>query len=139
MNSLSVARIQYECIFVLAYLLSLTRILNEFINVFANSLSSLWNYFEFTFMYANLSPFLRIHYLLHEFTMDYLFLWIQNRFIIFFVKILWIHYQFRKFTMNSLSFSPIDYVLTILCIESLWIDYLFPRKHYWSVFNVMYS
>ena len=93
-----------------------------------NSLSSLWNHFEFTFMYANLSLFLRIHYLLHEFTMDYLFCefridllsssWRYSEFTINFANLLWIHYLFRQLTMYWLYFALNHYELTIFFHEN---------------------
>ena len=58
---------------------------------------------------------------------------------IFSVKNIWINYQFRKFTMVTLSLSPIDHVLTIFFVVSLWIDCFFSRKYYLSVIVVAYS
>ena len=77
-----------------------------------NSLSFRDNY-KSTIVFPNS---LWIQYLYPEFFMNKLSfsensLWIHY-FNIFFVKILWIHFQFRK-----LSVSPIDYVLTIFALN----------------------
>ena len=147
MNSLSVARIQYECIFVLAYLLSLTRIPYEFITfnwllITRNNyefiifvVKSFWIHFyegEFIAFFANSLSFTRIHdglsffvnsesiyYLLCEDTLNSLSISkIYFEFTINFANLLWIHYLFRQLTMYWPYFALNHYELTIFFREN---------------------
>ena len=57
---------------------------------------------------------------------------------------LWrINYQFRKFTMVTLSLSPIDHVLTIFFVVSLWIECFFTKilfiRYRCRVFIIFYA
>ena len=80
-----------------------------------NSLSLSWIYFEFFIISLCLSFSLRIYSDYRESTLAF------HETTIFIVNSLYIHYVYRKFTLNSLSTSRIDFGFIICFTKWLWI------------------